>query len=56
MTRKLTPNERRQVHALSAAALDTIRHWERDPASVREASRMRIEAALAQLEQTPRSA
>ena len=49
MKPKLTSHERRCVAAISGCALDTIRHWEADRDSVREASALRIEASLAKV-------
>lgn len=45
----LSPHTTRQVLALSGVALNTLRAFERDPAAVREISRLRIENALRQL-------
>jgi hypothetical protein len=45
----LSPNVARHVIALSGVAANTLARWQRDPLSVKEVSRLRIENALAQL-------
>jgi hypothetical protein len=49
----LSPNVVRHVLALSGVAVTTLIRWQRDPLSVREASRLRIERALAELGDAP---